>query len=421
MNFIKAFSIYSLSSIVTASIPFFLLPLLTAYLSPEEYGTLSIVQTIILFLIPLVVAEIDTATTIEYFKCDRAQFASFVSSSLVIPLGGFVLAESVMVLAAAPFADLFGLPIRVLLILPLAALLNAVPRVLLAIYRAGEMPGRFAVLQVMMSGTNVGLSVLAVVALEMGWKGRLGGIIASTAIATVFGLVALRRIGMMTRNLSKDRILANLKLGTPLIPHAMAGLLMGMSDRFIISKFGGLGDLGIYAVGVQMAGLLGVFTGGLNQVWMPKLFSQLPKADHAAKVRIVKQTYLLFLAIVVAYFGMLGCLKVVLPWVVAAKYQGAGAYVVLLGLGNLFNGLYFLITNYIFFVEKTQYLSVLTLGSAALSIGLNLVLVPRYGAMGAAMSAPITWGLFFVGAWIISARLYSMPWFSAISFRSARS
>ena len=55
--FLKDVSIYTLASIINATIPFLLMPVLTRYLSPTDYGIIAIAQSIIGFLTPFKVTS----------------------------------------------------------------------------------------------------------------------------------------------------------------------------------------------------------------------------------------------------------------------------------------------------------------------------------------------------------------------------
>jgi len=72
--------------------------------------------------------------------------------------------------------------------------------------------------------------------------------------------------------------------------------------------------------------------------------------------------------------------------------------------------MYFMVTNYIFYVKKTKYLSYVTISSGAINVVLLLLLIPHYGISGAAYAFMIANLIRFVGTWILSAKLYDMPW-----------
>ena len=59
--------IYVLSSTINASVPFFLLPIMTTCLSTEDYGVTAIFQTVLGFMLPIVGLTMDGAIGLEYY------------------------------------------------------------------------------------------------------------------------------------------------------------------------------------------------------------------------------------------------------------------------------------------------------------------------------------------------------------------
>jgi O-antigen/teichoic acid export membrane protein len=73
-------------------------------------------------------------------------------------------------------------------------------------------------------------------------------------------------------------------------------------------------------------------------------------------------------------------------------------------------GMYFMVTNYIFYVKKTKYLSYVTISSGAINIALLLLFIPIYGIYGAALAFSIANLSQFLFTWLVSAKVCRMPW-----------
>jgi len=95
---------------------------------------------------------------------------------------------------------------------------------------------------------------------------------------------------------------------------------------------------------------------------------------------------------------------------VNARYRGGSKYLGWLTFAYCCNGLYFLMGNYFLYAKRTYVLGCLTTGCAVVNIALNVMLVPKLGAMGAAIVAGVSWALFFVTTWVVASRLFPMPW-----------
>ena len=68
---LKGFGAYFASSILNRSIPLLLLPVLTGYLAPEDYGLLSVFQALMAFLVPVIGMNLHANITRVYFREDR--------------------------------------------------------------------------------------------------------------------------------------------------------------------------------------------------------------------------------------------------------------------------------------------------------------------------------------------------------------
>lgn len=83
-----------------------------------------------------------------------------------------------------------------------------------------------------------------------------------------------------------------------------------------------------------------------------------------------------------------------------------------IALGQGFQGMYLMVTNYIFFSKKTGMLSVVSISSGLLNLILLVTLIPILGLQGAAMAFAASMGIRFILVWRVAQRRHSMPWFS---------
>lgn len=90
MNLLKSFSKYTLISIITACVPFILMPVLIHFLSQSDYGIISLFNTYVSMLIPLLSLGASGLISIEYFNKKTSNLSSVVSSILRIPIVTFL-------------------------------------------------------------------------------------------------------------------------------------------------------------------------------------------------------------------------------------------------------------------------------------------------------------------------------------------
>ena len=99
-----------------------------------------------------------------------------------------------------------------------------------------------------------------------------------------------------------------------------------------------------------------------------------------------------------------------LSFVVGDQYPVSPEVIFFISLGGAFGGMYFLVTNYIFYSSKTGLLAVVTLSCGAANLAMSWSLVGIYGARGAAYAYCISQILFFLATWRLAALSHPMPW-----------
>ena len=115
-------SLYLISNIANAMVPFLLLPLLTRYLAPEEYGLVSIFQALTTGLLAFVGLNTVGAAVRHYYDVDsKAQLASYVGGCFKILAISALAVLGVMLVLRKPAVDLAGLPSEWLLLSVLAS------------------------------------------------------------------------------------------------------------------------------------------------------------------------------------------------------------------------------------------------------------------------------------------------------------
>lgn len=408
------FATYYLSNTLNAAIPFLLLRPLTDYLTPNDYGIISIFQALIVFTVPVALLSVNTAITTAYFHLEKHEHPSYVSSALFVSLTSSLALTGFMFAARAALAGWLLMPVPLLLLAPIFSLMQLVPLTVLALYQASGRPRSYGALQITITALNAGVSVLLVCGFRMGYAGRLWGIGLAYASCSLWGLWKLKASGYLTRKIRFDYCVRLIKFGGPLIPYSIGGALTGLSDRFIIRRFVGSDALGIYAVGIQIASIMLIAVTALNQAWVPFLFHKLSTGGEAIKRTLVKYSYILMGGIGILYAATVLLAPLVFHIFVNHRFATAAPYVRWLAIGYAFNGVYYIVGNYLFYHSRTVIVGVLSVLNAAGSVSLNLFLVPRYGAMGAAYSSACSWCVFVAVMWIWSAYVFPMPWLSVI-------
>ncbi|MEM1268771.1 MAG: oligosaccharide flippase family protein [Bacteroidota bacterium] len=240
----------------------------------------------------------------------------------------------------------------------------------------------------------VALLVLVGVALLV-FDAGLTGILASMAGSAVFALMLCG--GLAWRDLSArwagSAFREMVRFGFPLIGASVGVFLLNLGDRYLINWILGTEAVAPYALQARLSGVLNLvlvnsFSLAFGVVGLKSLVES-PEAP--AFFRRAFRHYVAGGGLMV--LGLAVFAKDVLT-IVSGQQAYIEAYTLVLpyALGFYFYGLYYLWMTPLYAAGRSTLITGLVLGAATLNIALNLILLPVFGVMGAAVATVASYG-----------------------------
>lgn len=411
-NLFHGFAIYLGSSVINKAIPFFLLPILTRYLSTEEYGILAIYQVMISFGLPIVGMNMHTNITRNFFSKSKEFIASMVFNLLVV----LTVTSALFLLFIAVYLTFggvqFSIPQRWFYVLPLIAYMNMLNTFNLTILRNRKKPAEYGVFEISRTVVDLSLTILLIVVYAFGWEGRATGILIASLVIGIISVFRVWQSGYFLFEIDTSQIKEILKISLPLIPHVLGGVIITLGDRIFIDQMVSTSAVGIYTVGYQFGMIMTLVVMAFNKTWSPWMYELLAEDKKENKVTIVKATYLVSGGFIVLALVVTGISYYLLPFMTAEEYYGGFVYVIWIAMGYAFYGMYTLVFPYGVHVGKTSYLGITTFSAAIINLFANYYLISINGPLGAAQATLISYLFMFILVWWYSNKLYLMPWFS---------
>jgi O-antigen/teichoic acid export membrane protein len=407
---IKSASIYTGSNILTAAIPFLLLPILTRVLSPADYGIVAMFGIMVSMFAAFTGLGAQGAVEIRFFEQERINLPRYVASCLLILLASTALALLCTYLFTGILVSLSSVTGDWLVIAVLVAAMQFVVLVRLSLWQVSKQAWKYGAMQIGQSGLNAGLSLWFVLVIGLAWEGRTLGIVIASAIVMVIAVVSLWRDGWIRSPISLAYIKDALRFGVPLIPHALGGLLIAAVDRIMVTNLLDVSQTGIYTVALQIGMVLSLLTGAFNRAYAPWLFEHLKSRDDAQKIQIVRYTYLYFVALVIVALSLGLLAPAILSVLVGEAFRAGAEVVIYVATGFAFGGMYFMVTNYVFLAGATARLAVITFTSGLINVVATYFLISKYGLAGAGYGFMISQAVLFFGTWYLANKVWPMPW-----------
>ena len=290
--------IYVFSSVLSSAIPFVLLPILTRYLTPAEYGQIAMFSIFTTALGALAGLSVHGAANRRFFddNISEIELARFNGNCFIILLVSTSVILIPLFFTKSLLADYLGVPISWIYLGILSVFFSFVLNIRLGQWQIRNKAKIYGVLQVTNAFIVLLLSLLFVVFLKWGPDGRIYGIVLTGAIICVISYFTLRNDQLVLFKYNREDINYALSFGVPLIPHVLGGFLLLSVDRLVINKELGLEMTGIYMVAINLGSALNIVFNSINKAYSPWLFSQLKENDTIKNLKIVNSTYLYFLS-----------------------------------------------------------------------------------------------------------------------------
>jgi O-antigen/teichoic acid export membrane protein len=406
---LNSISIYTLSAFSNKAIPFFLLPIMTRYLTPADYGIVSLGGVIESIIIPFAGLSVSTAAVRKFFDED-VEYSKYVGNLVYI----WMVSSSVIIFGFFLFSpiisDLTNFPKDWFWALVFNSIFGVVIAFSLVLLQIQNKPIAYGTLQNAKTLVNVTFAILFVVGMGWNWQGRILANVLTTGIFFAIACYLISKIKVIFQ-LEKTYIKHAIRFSLPLIPHVLGSLIILASDRLFLSYMIGLESVGIYSVGYSVGMIIGLLENSFNKAYMPWLFGVMKDCSELTKIKIVKITYLAFIIL----SGLALVLSLFAPWFlsffVGERFSSSSQFVLWIAMGYAFVGMYKMVMKFLVFAEKTIFLSYITLFAVVINLILNYIFISQFGAIGAAQATTLTFLIKFLITWFISARVYYMPWF----------
>jgi O-antigen/teichoic acid export membrane protein len=402
--------IYGLGDAVTRLAGLILLPLYTHFLTPSDYGKLAIATLFSTILGLILDFGQRTAFFRFYFDDEDPLTRRRLTGTILI----FLLVTAALVctpivmffdrIASPLIRDASVMPlIRVALISTFFDVGSAIP---FAIFRAKQYAAKYAALSLARFLIGVVLNIGALVFLHWGVIGLIYANLTTSAVFFVICLALTMRDVEWTVDASLLKKL--LKFGLPLIPASLAYWALNLSDRFFLQKYSDLSQVGLYSITYSIAGVLHMIMGWFNTAYAPYCYSIAKNSDARAvyaRVMVYSITLLTLIGLGLSLFAR-EALAILTP----PAYHAAAGIVPFIVLSYLLFEVYYLFSFGFDLTKKTGYAPFIIGTAALINLLLNVILIPRFGMLGAAVATLISYMLLPIIEYPIVRRLYPIPY-----------
>jgi O-antigen/teichoic acid export membrane protein len=401
-------AVYGLGGIVSRVLAVFLLPLYTRYLDTADLGAVGLIVALSAVLVTVLRLGISSAFFRFYFdSTDPAQRRLVVRTAFWFTMASATAGLAAGVLLAEPLAGLLGLDDANLVragFVGVWAQMNY--EQLTSLFRAEERSTEFVLASLANIAVTIGATILLVVVWEQGALGVIVGNFVGT-LTVYLALLAVHR-EQLGLQFSRSLLREMNRFGIPLVPAALALIVVNFSDRFFLVHLASLAEVGLYEIGVRIASAMVLLLTAFRMAWPAFAYSIEDDAE-------AKRTYAYVLTYLVTIASWLAlALGLLAPWLVRLLtqpefYEGERV-VAPLAFGGMVYAAYIVMAIGVGRTKRTQFNWVITGVAAVVNVVLNLILIPPYGIMGAAVATVAAYAVMFAAMTWYAQRVFPTPY-----------
>jgi len=414
-SLVKNSAIYTLGTLLSRATVLISMPVLTRYLSPEEYGILSVVSSVKGILGFFYNMGLTGSATRHYYDLDsdkqRKNYfsslfffllaAGFLISSLLITFGEWLLAP--LLKGEIPFHPYMTIAVWTLFFQPISGLPTSLLRV-------KEQAPLLITLQTVRAISVMILSILLVVVAGMDASGPL---LASflTALFSSAYLLYYYLSPYLSLTFRWKAVQESLSFGLPTVSERIGAWVLRRSDRLFLLHFVSLSAVGIYSVSYSLGFLLSAIGSSIETAWTPFFYAVARDEGEKEAQRIFSHAATYYTLVIVSIgFALAVFAPEVFRILAPQRYLAGLPAVPWIILGSVFEALYDVPSRGLYLMKKTQWIPVIILTAAAVKTGFNFALIPAWGMMGAAWATLIGYSAMIALTFYLAQRVYSIPY-----------
>ncbi|MGN7396878.1 oligosaccharide flippase family protein [Peribacillus frigoritolerans] len=384
--------LYTFSTLLVKAIGFLLLPIYTLFLTPEDYGTINLINSfngVASFIVAFSLYSAITRFSADY-KNEREKLSRFYGTIFLFVCFSGIVFISLAIIFKNILISLFfeGISFYPILLISFLLLFFVTIQTLHQSMLGALQQGRKLTL---VNLIFFGLQVVLILFFMIVLKQQVIGVLIATLIINVsyfiYMLIDLKKNKLIILCMDLRLLKEAMKYSIPLMPHNLSTSIANLASRVFINNSGTLALVGLYSVASQFSMLIDTVQTSVNKAFQPWFFEMLNKSNEKGQKELVKLSNFLLLLYSLVYMGIGLFSQDVIILMLTEKFSMAWTVIPILVIGYSVKSIYYFYVNILFYYKSAaKKIFIATIIGSLADIILASLLVPKYGMYGAAVS-----------------------------------
>lgn len=393
-DLLKEGGLYTVANFVTKGVGLLLIPFYTAYFTPTDYGIIEILLVFGGLVNALVSFQIYQGVSryLGESDLDQKEKSTIGSTAVFFVTATYLITCLGLIFFSDIFIDILSaeatIPKDIFILSMITVSVNAVFYSLGIQLRFLRKSMVFATSSFLHAIFTILLTIYFVLVKGEGISGIYWASIIVTPFIIAYQVYTLR--GHLYFTFSFPWLKKLFIFSYPLIPAALAHLILNFTDRIYVKEILSFHELGLYAIASKFASIISILILGFSAALTPLIYESYQKAETRPQLVIFFKAF--FAAGTIGILGLSVFSEEILILFTTPAYHEANLVMPIMFVSMFITGLN-MFSPGLYIHKKTKRIGIIVVLSSLINIALNAVFIPKFGLYGAAGSTLIALGI----------------------------
>jgi O-antigen/teichoic acid export membrane protein len=410
----KGTVIYGFANVSIKLLGIILIPIYTnyKYLSKSDFGVLGVLDTTYQLVIIILGLSLYQSFARWYYDPEHKEaqksmyFTVIVINALICITSFIIVFFNAGIFSRLLFdSDKFAKLIWVMFAGSSVNIISSVPMVLL---RLQERAIKYSAISI----TKLLVTLIFTILFVVHFKRNVLGVYEAVLLGEITGFILI--FSDIVKNskvkIEFERFRQMLMFGLPLLLASVSTVLLNSFDRYSLNYLAGLDTVGTYTLAFRIANTIKIVViSSIQLSLVPILYKKLTDPDHK-RFYAKSLNYSTLVVMMLVLFLSIFSLEIVKVFSSNVSYWEAANIIPILSVSMVFVLMKENIMIGLQITKSSATMGVLIAIAAAFNLGLNLLLIPRYGIYGSAVSTLLSQFLMFILFYVVANKKYPIPY-----------
>jgi len=393
---LKSFSIYFVFNIINAILPIVTLPFFTKYLTPDDFGTLTVFTIACMVSAVLFRMEINIVLKRQSVE-SKELLTTYLSTAFVFSHLMF-LVGLVLIGLAQLFIPSWDQKLSIWALMVLFISYSRFQTVNLHhLFQINNRALIYGIWGLLASLGSYGGAFLFLMATSLKWEARAWAELLVAIVGLFPAIYFLKKDYSLRWQFDYSVLKDTLRFSLPLLPGSFISYLFMVSDRLFLAKLVGPKELGLYSVAIQLSSAVSLFLGAILPPWESWLFNLKEGITSTNIDRILARFLLVSVAMILLMFVLPVFLNWVLPFLTSKNFLDAKYYLLPTMASATVSGLFALLIPVVTYLKQTAVIAVVHGVMLIINFSVLYPFIKFWGTAGAAYAVVTSYVLCGMG------------------------